>query len=99
METMFSSHPLRNEDLNGLIQKLSAFVPKELFRLRVHQNDAALLIGDNDGVGSRLNKLSIYNFTVGERLAGHGALSASGTFIWRSAKKEGELREDPALQS
>jgi hypothetical protein len=49
METMSSSHPFRNKDLNGLIQKLGALVSKQLFCLRVHQNNAAFLIRDNNG--------------------------------------------------
>ena len=49
---------LRNQHLNGLTQKLFPAIAKRAFRGLVHQDDPALAVHLQNGIGSRIQKLT-----------------------------------------
>src|SRR5438876_2804415 len=48
MSRMLTGESLRHEDVNKFSDKLLASIPKQLFDVRVHQHNAALIVHQND---------------------------------------------------
>ena len=60
----------RNQHLNGVSHEFCTGIAEQLFRLRVYQDDRAVIGDDHDRIGSGFEEGAVQTCVGGERLRG-----------------------------